>query len=161
MEAFNAESSYNIMIKINEHTLFHQTFHSTKIQKLKIYEYVDYVESNVNKVNIIWSGDKECENKHLKIYKLVINDQHIAPHSVISYPVENDYIKTLKSTKEGQLEYRKKILYPGHEHGWYGTYQFRFGIDSSPTSADALGIRDNVIYSNMERGTHSKRANKK
>ena len=65
----------------------------------------------------------------MKIQKIIVNDQRIHPWCARIKPVSNDYIKNLLSTKEGSIFYRKKIVNPGCEQGWYGTYTYKFLID--------------------------------
>ena len=112
--------------------------------------------------------DNEDEKKFLKIYKIVVNNQHILPHTSMITPIQNEYIKNLLSTEEGTKFYRKKIFNPGHHHGWYGTYSFRFLIDQMQMEdqrhvelIESTGITPTHITTDPNRIKYYKKADKK
>ena len=129
ISAFNSESTHKIKIEINGKVFFEKSLTKNKEYRLKISDYFDYERPGTNTIRIDWTGEQDCENKFMKIYKIIVNDQHVAPHSVMIAPIQNEYIKNLQSTDEGMIFYKKKIFNPGHQHGWYGTYKFKFLID--------------------------------
>ena len=88
---------------------FEKTLTKNKEHHLKISDYFDYGKPSTNTIEIIWNGDNEDEKKFLKIYKIVVNNQHILPHTSMITPIQNEYIKNLLSTEEGTKFYRKKI----------------------------------------------------
>jgi hypothetical protein len=154
ISTFNAESSHKIEVRINKRKIFCKEFEKNKEYNLKIEDYFDYKGPGSNSIEVTWNGERECAKKYLKIYKVVVHDQHIAPHSVMITPVQNEYIENLASTEEGRKLYRKKILYPGHEHGWYGLYKFNFLLDKQEIKdkkqqllISSTGIREKFIHS--------------
>ena len=114
---------------MNQTIIFEEELTKNKEHQLKISNHFDFEKPGLNTIEIIWDGEHDCENKFIKIYKIVINDQYIAPHSVMITPIPNEYIKNLLSTDEGSILYKKQLLNPGHHHGWYGTYKFKFLLD--------------------------------
>jgi len=104
----------------------------------------------------------------MKIYKIIINDQYIAPHSVRITPFPTEYIKGLQSTEEGKKIYRKKILNPGHMQGWYGIYKFKFLLDPHEikntqqlSNIASTGIRLDTVFSDLGKVKLMKRVNQK
>ena len=97
----------------------------------------------------------------MKIYKVIVNDQHIAPHSVMITPIQNEYIKNLRSTEEGSILYKKQLFNPGHRHGWYGTYKFKFLLDEQESLIASTGIRLNRVYTDLEKIKYFDKANKR
>ncbi len=168
ISTFNAESDHNITIKINDKVFYKNNLAKNKEHNLKISDYFDYEEPGENTIQINWVGEQECENKFLKLYKIVINDQYIAPHSVRITPLPTEYIKGLLSTEEGKKIYRKKILNPGHVQGWYGIYKFKFLLDpyeiennQQLSSIASTGIRLDRVFSDIAKAKLTKRVNKK
>lgn len=161
LTAFNQESDHRIILQINNEIVWEKTLQKNVTHSLKIFNNFPFQKTKPNTLMITWDGDQDCENKFLKIFKLIINDQHIAPHSVIIDPVENQYIKMLKTTEKGRIEYKEKLLYPGHQHGWYGDYKFCFSVDRRHSGRFALGIRDELIYSDVKQAILSKKKAKR
>ena len=167
ISAFNFESIHKIKIEINGKVFFEKELTKNKEYQLKILDYFDYEKPGNNNIQITWTGEHECENKFMKIYKIVVNDQHIAPHSAIITPIQNEYIKHLLSTDEGIRFYKKKIFHSGHQQGWYGTYKFKFLLDVHRIQNDiqesfiaATGIKSTAIYTDVERANLYKKANR-
>ena len=167
ISTFNANSDQNITIQINNKVFYKNDLAKNKEHHLKISDYFDYVEPGENTIEINWSGEQECENKFMKIYKIVINDQYIAPHSVRITPFPTEYIKGLQSTEEGKIFYRKKILNPGHMQGWYGIYKFKFLLDiheikktQQLSSIASTGIRLDRVFSDLAKAKLDKKVNK-
>ncbi len=129
INAFNADSVHRITIKINDKIFFEKELEKNKEHKLKVSNYFDFIKPSLNTIDITWDGDRESADKFMKIYKTVINDQHIASYKVMMDPKPNEYIKNLMSTEEGLRFYKEKMFNPGHHFGWYGNYKFRFMID--------------------------------
>ena len=155
ISAFNAESSHKIKVKINQKTVFEKEFIKNK-------------EPGSNTIEITWDGEQECADKFIKIYKVIVNEQNIAPHSVMITPIPNDYIKSLLSTTEGTIFYKKQLFNPGIRHGWYGMYKFKFLLDANEIKNDdeesmilSTGIRLSRAYSDLSRVKHHRKANKK
>jgi hypothetical protein len=168
ISAFNAESNHNLTIEINKKNIFTKDLIKDKEYHLKISDYFDYKKPGLNNIEIRWAGEHECEKKYLKIFSIVIHDQHIAPHSVMITPVRNEYIQNLLSTEEGTTFYNEKIFYPGHRHGWYGSYKFKFLLDpkeiknSEQQSLIAMtGIKLDSIITDAEKIIYQRRAYKK
>ena len=136
VSVFNAESRHQLTISINGKNIYNEKLEKNKLHKIKLADHFDYGQAGTTKLSIKWNGDQECEDKYLKIYKLVINEQQIPAYSVMIDPIENDYIKNLKSTKDGKATYRKALLYPGSRHGWYGEYNFKFFVGSKQEVQD-------------------------
>ena len=158
MNAFNAESTHSIKIEINKNVFFEVALTKDKEHTLEILDYIDYGEPGLNNMEITWNGKRECAKKFIKIKQITVNDQHIAPHSVMMTPFPNEYINDLLSTQKGKTFYRKKIFNPGHEHGWYGRYRFKFLLDANEIKKnnegsvlDSTGIRAERIYSDSKR----------
>jgi len=168
ISAFNPVSTHEIKIKINEEMFFKQKLTKNKEYHLKISDYFDYKKPATNTIEITWNGEKEDEKKFLKIYKIVVNDQHIPPHASMITPVQNEYITNLLSTEQGSKFYRSKILNPGHRHGWYGTYRFRFLLDpmqieniKQESLLASAGITTTRVYTDPNKMKHHRRAIKK
>lgn len=161
---FNEECDHNIKIEVNEKSVFEKSFTKGKEHDYRITDDFDYVRPGLNFIKILWNGERECENKFLKVFRLVVNDQSIPNYNARIDPIENEYIKDLKSTKQGMTAYKKRILYNGHHFGWYGTYRFQFVIDphllkkSRPSYSAILGtgIIPDVIYTEKERAKHTR-----
>jgi hypothetical protein len=166
IDMYNAKSMHNIKIDINKKIFYEQELVKDKEYFLKVEDYFDYVKPGSNTLTITWNGEHDCEHKHMKIRKVVINKQHLAPFKVMIDPIENDYIKDLKSTDQGLSSYRKQLFNPGYHHGWYGTYKFRFAIDPSSMSdrtqqalRSANGIHNERILTDLSRAKHLNRTN--
>ena len=167
MDAFNEKITHSIKIKINEKVFFEDELIKNKQHNLKIIDYIDYREPGLNNIEITWNGEQECAKKFIRIKQITVNDQHIAPHSVMTTPFPNDYINDLLSTEEGKIFYRKKIFNPGQEQGWYGTYKFKFLLDPNETKKndersvlDSTGIRLERIYSDISKQKFYRMVNK-
>jgi len=83
-------------------------------------------------------------------------------------PVQNEYIQNLLSTEEGKTSYNDTIFYPGHRHGWYGLYKFKFSLDpkeiknAEQESLIAMtGIKLDSIITDVEKIIYQRRAYKK
>ena len=168
ISAFNTESSHKIKIKMNQTIIFEEELTKNKEHQLKISNHFDFEKPGLNTIEIIWNGEHDCENKFIKIYKIVINDQYIAPHSVMITPIPNEYIKNLLSTDEGSILYKKQLLNPGHHHGWYGTYKFKFLLDKhqikngeQESLIASSGIMLDTVYTDVNITSHFKKANKR
>ena len=161
---YNAESEHNIKIEVNGKLVFGKAFAKKKQHDCRITDNFEYVRPGLNIVKILWDGDQECENKFLKIIKFVVNDQIIPNYSAMIIPLENEYIKDLKSTEQGMTVYKKKILYNGNYFGWYGTYRFQFVVDphllvQSQPSYSAIrgtGIKPDVIFTEKGLAKHTR-----
>ena len=161
IDTYNAESLHKIKIGINGKLFYEQEFVKEKEYIVDIEDVFDYVQSGLNTLTLNWNGDHDCENKYLKIRKVIINQQHLAPFKVIIDPIENDYIRNLKATDEGFRVYKNHLFNPGYYHGWYGTYTFRFIIDPSSISGksqqallSATGIRSDYILTDINKSNH-------
>ena len=168
ISAFNAESSHKIKVKINQKTVFEKEFTKNKEYQIKIEEYFDYEEPGSNTIEITWDGEQECADKFIKIYKVIVNEQNIAPHSVIITPIPNDYIKSLLSTTEGTIFYKKQLFNPGIRHGWYGMYKFKFLLDADEIKNNneelmisSTGIKLSQAYTDLSKIKYHRKANKK
>jgi len=168
ISAFNSESIHRIKIEIDGKVFFEKELTKNKEHHLKISDYVDYENPGTKSIKVTWDGEHECENKFMKIYKIVVNDQHIAPYSAIITPNINEYITTLQSTDEGMRFYKKKIFNPGHHYGWYGTYKFNFSLDPHLIHNDiqtsmiaTTGIRQNRVYTESGKVKYFSKAKKK
>ena len=166
IDMYNAESMHTIKIDINDKSFYEKQLSNDKEYSLKIEDYFDYVKPGSNHLTITWNGEQDCEHKYMKIRKVVINQQHLAPFKVMMDPIENDYIRDLKSTDEGLSVYRKQLFNPGYRHGWYGTYKFRFAIDPSSmpdrtqqSFVSASGIQSERILTDLNKAKHLNRAN--
>ena len=154
---FNNQSAHDITMTLNDHAIFYEKLVENKEYALKINDYFEFKRPGYNFLKIIWNGEKECENKFMKILKLIVNDQHIPNYNVMIDPIENEYIKNLKSTDQGMKDYRKHLLYAGHQHGWYGDYGFEFIIDPELVETTdyslikGLGISPVKIYTDKEK----------
>ena len=165
ISTFNADSPHKIEVKINGTKIFYKEFEKNKEYNLKIQDYFDYLGPGSNSIGIKWEGERECAKKYMKIYKVVVNDQHIAPHSVMITPIQNEYIDNLLSTEEGTALYKDKLFAPGHEHGWYGLYKFNFLLDKQDIKDKrqqsliaTTGIMQPHIYSDGTKVKHHKKA---
>jgi len=165
ISAFNAESSHKITVKINQKKIFQKELTKNKEHQMKIEDYFDYTGPSINSIEIKWVGERDCEKKYLKIYKVIVNDQHLTPHSVMVTPTQNHYIENLLSTKEGTAFYKNKLFSPGHEHGWYGLYKFDFLLDrqnikdkKQQSLIETTGIMQPHIYSDATKGKHYRKA---
>lgn len=165
ISTYNAESSHKIEVEINKRKIYNKEFIEKKEYNLKIVDYFDYLGPGSNSIEIKWEGERECAKKYLKIYKVVVNDQHIAPHSVMITPTQNEYIENLLSTEEGTTFYKGKLFAPGHEHGWYGLYKFNFLLDKQDIKDKrqqsliaTTGIMQPHIYSDTTKVKHHKKA---
>jgi DNA topoisomerase VI subunit B len=168
ISAFNSVSTHEIKIKINGKMFFEKKLTKNKEHHLKISDYFDYKNPSTNTIEIIWNGDKEDEKKFLKLYTIVVNNQHIQPHTSMITPIQSEYIKNLLSTEQGVKFYRKKILNPGHHHGWYGTYRFRFLIDHRQMEdfehvslIESTGIIHTSIHTDPNKIKYYRKADKK
>lgn len=141
-EVFNEGSTHYLTIKLDNKILFDQALEKNIVYPFKINDYFDFGNAGKKMLNFRWTGKDECQNKHLKIYKLVVNDQFIPAHTIMTTPIENEYIQELKKTEEGRAKYRKKILYPGISHGWYGDFTYKF----------CLGTRQEIMEMKTEGG---------
>ena len=166
ISTFNAESPHRILVKINQSKIFEKELIKNKLYKLKITDYFNYKGPGANTIEIQWDGESECSEKYLKIYKVIVHDQHIRPHSVIIKPRPNEYINNLLSTEQGSKIYRNKIFNPGHEHGWYGQYKFNFLLDrhkireKQHSLIRSTGIRQIDIFSNASKNYFDRKAYK-
>ncbi len=168
IDTYNAESMHQIKIDINDRIFYENELSKEKEYVLEIEEMFDYVKPGSNTLTITWNGQQDCENKYLNIRKVLINQQHLPPFKVMMNPIENDYIRNLKSTDEGLSAFRKQLFNPGYRHGWYGTYTFRFAIDPASISDEspqalvsATGIRSDYILTDVSKSNHWNRAKNK
>jgi hypothetical protein len=166
IDLYNAKSVHTIKIDINDKIFYQQQFSVDEKYSLKIEDYFDYSKPGLNNLTITWNGEHDCEHKYMKIRKVVINQQHLAPFKVMTDPIENDYIRDLKTTEQGLVAYKKQLFNPGYRHGWYGTYKFRFAIDpssmpdrSQQALVSASGIQCERILTDLNRAKHLNRAN--
>ena len=166
ISTFNAESDHTIKVKINQSKIFEETLVKNKEHQLKITDHFNYEGPGANTIEITWNGEKECAIKYLKIYKVVVHDQHIQPHSVMITPLQNEYITNLIATEEGAKAYRHKLFNPGHEHGWYGQYKFNFLLDrhkikeKQQSLIRSTGIRQVNIFSDASKNFFDRKAYK-
>jgi hypothetical protein len=165
IDTFNAESIHKITIEINQKVFFERELAKDEECLLNVSDYFDYREPGANTIKILWDGEHDCEHKFMKIRKVVVNQQHLAPFKVMAEPKENDYIRTLQSTDEGSSAYNKQLFNPGYRHGWYGTYKFRFMIDpssmldqSQQSLITASGIQHDVISTDLQKAKHLNRS---
>ena len=119
-KCFNKESNHNLNIDIDGDIILSKKLNFGKIHTIKIDEFYDFKHSKIVKINFQWTGDKESADKYLKLWNIYVNDQLIPTYSLHYYPIENEYIKKLKSTPKGLATYKNKILKPGQNYGWYG-----------------------------------------
>lgn len=167
LSCFNTKSKHNIEISLNGTLFYKKSFEQNKEYNIKITDYLDFQEPGGKKLRIKWDGEYECEDKFLKIYKIIVNEQHLSPYSVRISPKRNAYIDELQSTKEGKDLYNKKIYYPGHQQGWYGDYEYMFYVDPKKTSHDkdvelvhACGVNNKTVLSELSNVHFEKKANK-
>lgn len=161
---FNAECEHMIKIELNDKTVFGETLAREKEHDYRIMDNFEYVLPGLNTIKISWNAEHECENKFLKVLKLLVNDQIVPNHSARIDPIENEYIRNLQSTEQGLTEYRKKIFYNGNHFGWYGTYVFQFVIDPhllvqrqpSYSAIRGTGIKPHMIFSDKARAKHTR-----
>ena len=165
IDTYNSQSVHKIKIEINNDIFYEQEFVKDKEHSLNIEDYFDYIEPSSNTLTITWDGEQDCEHKYMKIRKVVINQQHIAPFKVMINPIENDYIRNLKSTDEGLNAYKKQIINPGYRHGWYGSYKFSFAINpgemtdrTQQSLISASGIQRESILTDINKAKHLNRA---
>lgn len=173
LSTFNAESKHSINISMNDNIFYKNQFDKNKEYNLKITDYIDFQKPGKKIIKIKWDGEHECADKFIKIYKLVVNEQHLSPHKVRIYPKSNTYINDMQSTAEGRSLLQKKICNPGHHQGWYGEYEFRFLVDpkkfldpnntlnqTEESLVRACGIASERILSDVEKVQFYKEANK-
>lgn len=127
---FNKESDHSLEVFINDQLFYKETFLKDKIYNIKIDDYFDYKDSGKKRIKFKWRGKNECQEKYLQFHRMIVHEQYIPIYSVLSKPIENEFIKNLKTSEEGRAKYRKWILFPGDKHGWYGDYSFDFLLGS-------------------------------
>ena len=130
-KCFNKESNHNLNIDIDGNTILSKNLDFGKIHTIKIDEFYDFKHSKIVKINFQWTGDKESADKYLKLWNIYVNDQLIPTYSLHYYPIENEYIKKLKSTPKGLATYKNKILKPGQNYGWYGKLMIEFKLGNT------------------------------
>jgi hypothetical protein len=166
IDMYNADSIHNVKILINNKIFHQQKLAKNKEYFLKIEDYFNYAGPGPSTLTIMWNGDHDCEHKYMKIRRIIINQQHLAPYKAMIEPIENDYIKNLKSSDHGVNVYRKYLLQPGYRHGWYGAYRFQFVIDPSSMTdrsqldlMSASGIQNERILTDVKKAKYFNRAN--
>ena len=167
INTFNAESIHSIDISMNDNIFYKKKLDKNKEYNIKITDYIDFRGPGGKVIKIKWDGEQECADKFMKIHKVIVNEQHLAPHNARIYPKPNLYLDALQSTPEGRDLFKKKIFYPGHQHGWYGEYEFRFLVDprnmherTQELYKSACGINNERIFSDMADARFYRRANR-
>ena len=167
ISTFNAESRHSIDISMNDNIFYKKKLDKNKEYNIKITDYIDFQEPGDKVIKIKWDGEHECADKFMKIYKVIVNEQHLAPHKVRINPKPNEYLDALQSTVEGKDLFKKIIFNPGHQHGWYGEYEFRFLVDprnmherTQESFRFACGINSERIFSDVADARFDGKANR-
>jgi hypothetical protein len=122
---------------------------------IKNIDYFNFVNSGIKKITVTWQGEKECENKWLKIGKMVINNQEVRVHNCRYMPFDNEYLLSQRNNINGRKEITRRILFPGETIGWFGriVYQPYIGTRSlrysSRTKTKDEIISELISYPNM------------
>lgn len=127
-----SEYPHSITIDIDDNIILRKDVPGGEELTIKNDGYYDFVKSGIKKITVTWRGDKECENKWLKIGKIVINNQEIRPHHCRYMPFDNEYLLSQKNNPIKKKEIAKRILFPGETYGWFGriTYEPYIGTKS-------------------------------
>ena len=164
---YNADSSHNITVEIGNKIFYEKHFIQGKEHRIKISDYFNYESAGKKQLKLTWNGDKESADKYLKIFRVIVNEQHIAPHTVLIEPYTNEYIERLKTSDNGKKFLKDKIFYPGHRHGWYGEYTFQFLVDprdmrdqKEESLKNACGITSERVFSDESNQRYFRKAKK-
>jgi len=138
-----------VTVDIDGDTVFRKDIPAGEELTVKNDGHHDFVNPGLKKIVIMWKGEKECENKWLKMGKIVINNQEIFPHHCRYHPFDNEYILDQRNSLVGSKEITRKILFPGETFGWFGRIAytpyvgprpFRYSIRTKTKDEIAMGL---------------------
>lgn len=127
-----SEYPYSITIDVDDDIILRKDAPGGEELTIKNDGHYDFVKSGIKKITVTWRGDKECQNKWLKMGKIVINNQEIRPHHCRYLPFDNEYLMNQRKDPINKKEITKRILFPGETFGWFGriTYEPYIGTKS-------------------------------
>ena len=128
VEAYTEESNHKIAILMDSTELISKTFKENTIESINFNQNYDFGKPGFYNLVVNWNGDKECREKYFKIKLCKINNELINTNSINVEPIENEYIKELKSDPNKIDDYYDKLIRPGERHGWYGSFKINFCI---------------------------------
>jgi hypothetical protein len=128
VEAYTEESNHKIAILMDSTELISKTFKENTIESINFNQNYDFGKPGFYNLVVNWNGDKECREKYFKIKLCKINNELINTNSIDIEPIENEYIKELKSDPNKIDDYYDKLIRPGERHGWYGSFKINFCI---------------------------------
>ena len=128
VEAYTEESNHKIAILMDSTELISKTFKENTIEFINFNQNYDFGKPGFYNLVVNWNGDKECREKYFKIKLCKINNELINTNSIDIEPIENEYIKELKSDPNKIDDYYDKLIRPGERHGWYGSFKINFCI---------------------------------
>ena len=153
-KCFCDTESIKFQVSCDDVIVYEQIFSPGKEQKFKIDQNIQVIANDRNNMlKLSWKADAESPVKFLDLYKIVLNNQQIMPHSAVYKPYETDYIKEmLQGNEQDQKTIKEKIYYPGNRFGWYGDLKFAFTIGTKQTLnkkvdwQDVIGGHQKKIY---------------
>lgn len=115
-----------VEIQINKEQKFLETFQAKTLHKRSIEFYHDYTDGKVNKVEFLFSGEKEVSNKYLKINSLYVNSKKIDQLSYYYFPIIDE--KWLTPENKNRIYVNNSGIF-----GWYGRikYEVRTVLDGN------------------------------
>ena len=128
IEAYAEKSNHKIAILMDSTELISKTFKENTIESINFNQNYDFGKPGFYNLVVNWNGDKECREKYFKIKLCKINNELINTNSIDIEPIENEYIKELKSDPNKIDDYYDKLIRPGERHGWYGSFKINFCI---------------------------------
>ena len=144
-----SEHRHSVTVDIDGDTVFRKDIPAGEELTVKNDGHHDFVNPGLKKIVITWKGEKECENKWLKMGKIVINNQEIFPHHCRYHPFDNEYILDQRNSLVGSKEITRKILFPGETFGWFGRIAytpyvgprpFRYSMRTKTKDEIAMGL---------------------
>jgi len=115
-----------VEIQINEEEKFVETFQAKTIHKRNVDFYHNFVDGSTNKLEFMFSGEKEVSNKYLKINSLYVNNKKIDQLAYYYFPIIDE--KWLTPEIKDRIYVNNSGIF-----GWYGRikYEVRAVLDGN------------------------------
>ena len=115
-----SEHAHSLVVDINDNIIWRKDAEGGQELLVKYDSHYDFCDAGHKKITISWHGERECENKWLKVGNFVINYQQIQPWKCRYMPLDNEYLINQRKDPRTRKDINQRILFPGETFGWFG-----------------------------------------
>ena len=122
------ECAVSLEVLVNDQSMFKKNFNSNNVHKEVIQFKKEYPDIQKNKISFLFTGDKEVENKFLKINQICLNKQ-------ILNRFNSEYLPDINPAwwehlSDEQKQKHQETIYgrTGSHYGWYGEINLYYGV---------------------------------